>query len=784
MQTEEGTLPAESLIGGRYRVLGQLAAGSGVSTRKVLDTRDTRVCILKTLSLDSLSHWKRLELFKREARTLAHLEHAQIPALLDYFETRTDHSLDCHLVTEKVPGKTLAEHLRTGRHFDEQAVYLIAVQVLTILDYLHRFQPPVIHRDIKPSNIMLDEQGQIYLIDFGGVQEALAIGAGGSTMIGTYGYMAPEQFAGRALPQSDLYGLGATLVHLLARREPANLPRRDLLLGFRPYVECSERFANWLEQMLLPASEQRFSQAWLALEVLQEILPDYRHLSIPGAQARRPARPDRELAEQLEQLQKDSHEPENALMPEGTRLMQPGTQLTERYEIEALLGQGESALTYSARRLSDGTAVVIRELHFDRISHWKSYELFERELKALSRLQHSALPSLLEHFELKEGGRHCFYLVSRRIEADNLAVRLRQGWRPLESEIRQLADQLLAILEFLQRQSPPLIHRDIKPSNLLLDKTGKLYLIDFGSVKEAFRPTGGGGSTVIGSYGYMAPEQALGQAVPASDLYAAGATLIHLLTGHPPSELAHQGLQIQFSNQARCSRQLLIWLEKMVAPALTQRYDSPGLAREQLARLDRLPVMSEQLQAQGERLLGAGSRAIEIKDGFDGLSITLRPMYYDYQRLLPALVSGNAMGIPFFLALQVPLSSLLAVLMPIYSAMLIHYLMGRGSSFETVINLDPEMFSYRVQHQPAGRKAVETVERIEYPTSFIRDFGLENTDISHRLSIKIQGNPGQALLWRVSQFPLMGNARKAAYLVERLQETLVLYQRQGRNTHP
>ncbi|HEY9666739.1 MAG TPA: serine/threonine protein kinase, partial [Coleofasciculaceae cyanobacterium] len=87
--------------------------------------------------------------------------------------------------------------------------------------------------------------------------------------VGTYGYMAPEQFRGQAVLSTDLYGLGTTLLFLLTRKSPADLPQRQLKIDFRPYVRVNQKFANWLDKMLEPASEDRFSSAREALAVLQ-----------------------------------------------------------------------------------------------------------------------------------------------------------------------------------------------------------------------------------------------------------------------------------------------------------------------------------------------------------------------------------------------------------------------------------------------------------------------------------------------------------------------------------
>lgn len=97
-------------------------------------------------------------------------------------------------------------------------------QVLNVLQYLESLSPPVVHRDIKPENIVFDPAtGRIQVVDFGGVQKMAALGPNGplgSTVVGTYGFMAPEQFQNRASSQSDLYSLGATVLFLLSGGVP------------------------------------------------------------------------------------------------------------------------------------------------------------------------------------------------------------------------------------------------------------------------------------------------------------------------------------------------------------------------------------------------------------------------------------------------------------------------------------------------------------------------------------------------------------------------------------
>jgi eukaryotic-like serine/threonine-protein kinase len=141
------------------------------------------------------------------------------------------------------------------------------------LQDLHDRHPPIIHRDIKPSNILLTDRsgnspGKVYLIDFGSVQ-TLATQAGKTvTVVGTYGYMPPEQFGGISSPASDLYSVGMTAIALLTRTHPADLPQENLYIQFQSFTSISQSFTSWLQQITEPHPSQRFTSAQQALSIL------------------------------------------------------------------------------------------------------------------------------------------------------------------------------------------------------------------------------------------------------------------------------------------------------------------------------------------------------------------------------------------------------------------------------------------------------------------------------------------------------------------------------------
>lgn len=263
-------LQPEKIIANRYKIIKILGQGGQGITYEAQDLQTNQMVAIKELSLRQINDWKILDLFEREAKILALLNHPKIPKYLDYFQVDTPDNRYFYLVQELAVGKSLAELIESGVKISEIEVRKIAMQILEILCYLQQLIPPVIHRDIKPENIICGEDWQVFLVDFGAVTDSYRQTLmGGSTAIGTFGYMAPEQFRGRAIPSTDLYGLGATLLFLLTHRSPADLPQNRMKINFRSQVQISPEFAAWLEVMLEPMAEDRFISAQQALGILQ-----------------------------------------------------------------------------------------------------------------------------------------------------------------------------------------------------------------------------------------------------------------------------------------------------------------------------------------------------------------------------------------------------------------------------------------------------------------------------------------------------------------------------------
>ncbi|MCU0552501.1 MAG: serine/threonine protein kinase, partial [Leptolyngbya sp. Prado105] len=219
--------------------------------------------------------WDDLKLFEREAETLRSFNHPSIPKYLDYFELKPSSGKGFALVQGYIQAPSLEQHLKAGRSFTATEVRQLAETLLEILDYLHHRQPVVIHRDIKPSNVLLSDRtgnhvGRVHLVDFGSVQSLVTKEGESITVVGTYGYMPPEQFGGRTTPASDLYSLGATLIYLVTGKHPADLPQQNLRMQFRQFATLDESLLDWLELLTEPSLEKRPNTAEAALRALRE----------------------------------------------------------------------------------------------------------------------------------------------------------------------------------------------------------------------------------------------------------------------------------------------------------------------------------------------------------------------------------------------------------------------------------------------------------------------------------------------------------------------------------
>ncbi len=269
------------LLRERYR--GVKIIGEGGFGRTFLavdeDKPSQPPCVIKQFlpnSKGSDSLEKAAQLFKQEAVGLESLgSHKQIPELFAYFIQDNRQ----YLVQEFIEGQNLLQELKDNGVFNEQQIFQLLVDILTVLQFIHQKQ--VIHRDIKPDNIIRrQEDEKLVLVDFGiaKFQNPANCSVTG-TAIGTAGYVAPEQARGKAKAASDLYSLGVTCVYLLTKTSPLELFDVDELewvwRKFLPGNTVSSQLGEVLDKLIEPGSKKRFKSAEEVLARLNSISPQF-----------------------------------------------------------------------------------------------------------------------------------------------------------------------------------------------------------------------------------------------------------------------------------------------------------------------------------------------------------------------------------------------------------------------------------------------------------------------------------------------------------------------------
>ena len=256
----------------RYLILGVLGSGGMSSVYKGRDlhfpnvTKLVAIKEMTSMLTDQTMYEMVVTNFEREADLLATLSHPSIPRIYDYYT----HKNSLYLVMEFIDGKDLEAILHeTDDFLPVEQVIKWALELCDVLTFLHRHQPePLVFRDMKPSNVMVDQHDQIRLIDFG-IARIFQPGQKG-TMIGTEGYSPPEQYRGEASPAGDIYALGATLHHLLTRRDPRIEP--PFSFSERPIREINPNVSPEFEAIINTTLDYDPKKRYTTVEALKQAL--------------------------------------------------------------------------------------------------------------------------------------------------------------------------------------------------------------------------------------------------------------------------------------------------------------------------------------------------------------------------------------------------------------------------------------------------------------------------------------------------------------------------------
>ncbi len=265
------------ILSGRYQiqdVIGIGGMGSVYRARDLHFPNANKVVAVKEMVIPSTEIsvvTGIVQNFEREANILVTLSHPSIPKIYDYFTIKER----SYLVLEYIQGKDLEAVLNSVKgFFPEDQLIIWAIELCDVLSFLHNHQPePIIFRDVKPSNIMINQQGHVVLIDFG-IAKNFKTGQKG-TMIGTEGYSPPEQYRGEATHLADIYAVGATLHHLLTRRDPRLEP--PFTFNERPIRSINPTVSDGFEAVVTRALQYDPQKRFQTADEMKEAL-----LSVAG----------------------------------------------------------------------------------------------------------------------------------------------------------------------------------------------------------------------------------------------------------------------------------------------------------------------------------------------------------------------------------------------------------------------------------------------------------------------------------------------------------------------
>lgn len=216
-------------------------------------------------------------------------------------------------------------------------------------------------------------------------------------------------------------------------------------------------------------------------------------------------------------------------------MLSPGFVLEGKYKIVSVIGKGGMSTVYLAVHQRLGQKWAIKEISRE---YCENYEMISRQLIAeadiLKKLDHPGLPGIIDIIEKS----NVIWMVMEFIEGKTLKEILQIKGKIEEKQVLEWAKQLCDVLLYLHSRNPSIIYRDLKPENIILQKTGRLVLIDFGTAREYCHEPENYNEVYLGTKGYAAPEQygRMGQTDERTDIYCLGVTLYSLLTGNNPEE--------------------------------------------------------------------------------------------------------------------------------------------------------------------------------------------------------------------------------------------------------
>ncbi len=267
-------LPRGTVIGGKYEVLRKIGEGGMSVVYLVMDTHLNKNWALKEVRRDLVQDF---EVVKQglvvETNMLKKLSHPFLPRIVDIIETEGVF----YVVMDYIEGMTLKQVLDEYGAQPQEKVIEWATDLCEVLNYLHTRNPAIIYRDMKPGNIMLKPEGGIVLFDFGIAREFKEKNVADTTCLGTIGYAAPEQFGGQGqtTERTDIYGLGATLYHLVTGMDPSAPPYEMV-----PIRQVNPGLSSGLEKIILKCTQRNPNDRYQSCAELMYALQHYNEMDV------------------------------------------------------------------------------------------------------------------------------------------------------------------------------------------------------------------------------------------------------------------------------------------------------------------------------------------------------------------------------------------------------------------------------------------------------------------------------------------------------------------------